>query len=152
MPASKPDPARKIAQCLDAECLSGRVRFLNRSITSIYDDAFRPLGVTAGQISILAEVVGRGRVAPVDLVSELNMEKSTMSRNLERMRKAGWVSLRSEGRNQIVTPTRKGSTLLQHAHPLWKEAQKATRKLLGSGGAQDLRKVADHLRSKITGS
>ena len=152
MPSKGPDPAKKVAQTLGAECLASRVRFLHRSLNAIYDDAFRPLGVTAGQISILAVVVQKGQVAPVDLCRTLHMEKSTVSRNLERMRKAGWVEIQAEGRSQSISPTRQGCQLLEDALPHWKRAQKETRKLLGSDGSEDLRQVADLLRNKLVSS
>lgn len=147
---SDSDSALQAAQRIGSECLAGRIRFLNRSLTSIYDDAFRPLGVTAGQISILSVVINYGTATPSNLVSDLNMEKSTVSRNLERMRKAGLVDIKSQGRNQQVSATEEGRSLLERALPFWQEAQTATGLLLGADGAQDLRKVADVLRSKLT--
>ena len=70
-----------------------RVRYLNRTLTSVYDDAFRPFGITASQVNLLVAIINQGSMSPVTLGNLLNIEKSTVSRNLERMRKAGWIEI-----------------------------------------------------------
>jgi DNA-binding MarR family transcriptional regulator len=152
MPSPSTASIRKIAQSLANDCLGMRVRFLHRSLNAIYDDAFRPLGVTGAQVSILAATVQLGPVAPVDLGLALNIEKSTLSRNLNRMQEAGWIKITPQSRHQLVAITAKGQNLLQKAHPAWKEAQKTTRKLLGADQSQNLQQVANHLLEKLTPS
>ncbi len=44
------------ADLIAANCLAVRVRLLSRTITGIYDEALRPLGVTVGQLNILVTV------------------------------------------------------------------------------------------------
>ena len=44
------------ANLIAGQCLAVRVRLLNRTITAIYDDALRPLGLTVGQLNILVVV------------------------------------------------------------------------------------------------
>ena len=39
-----------------AECLGARVRLLSRTVTHLYDQAFRPLGVKAAQMNVLVVV------------------------------------------------------------------------------------------------
>ena len=50
-------------------------------------------GVTVGQLNILVVVARMGPVAPRDVARRLNMEKSTVSRNVMRMRDNGWLSV-----------------------------------------------------------
>ena len=40
------------ADLIAGECLAVRVRLLNRTITGIYDEALRPLGMTVGQLNM----------------------------------------------------------------------------------------------------
>ena len=77
------------ADIIAADCLSVRVRLLSRTITAIYDDALRPLGLTAGQLNVLVVIAKRGPISPGEIARRLNMEKSTVSRNLARMRDNG---------------------------------------------------------------
>ncbi len=85
---------RSIDQAVDliaGECLAVRTRLLNRTITGIYDEALRPHGVTVGQLNILVFVAKRGPLLAGDVARRLNMEKSTVSRNVRLMRENGWL-------------------------------------------------------------
>jgi DNA-binding MarR family transcriptional regulator len=135
---------QKIAAAIAKDCVAMRVRYLNRSLTSIYDDAFRPLGITASQVNLLVALIKQGSLSPGELGSLFNMEKSTISRNLERMRKAGWIEITRSGRTNAVEATTEGKQLLVDVMPYWEEAQKAADALLGSDGSQAIREVGDH--------
>lgn len=135
---------QKVADAIAKDCVAMRVRYLNRSLTSIYDDAFRSLGITASQVNMLVALVKQGSLSPGELGNLLNIEKSTISRNLERMRKAGWIEITSSGRTHAVEVTRKGKQLLMEVMPHWQEAQRAADVLLSSEGSQAIRDVADH--------
>ena len=54
------------------------------------------------------------------------MEKSTVSRNLDRMRKKGWIEItnRDDGPSQVIGVTEKGAKLLAAVHAEWEKAQK----------------------------
>jgi DNA-binding MarR family transcriptional regulator len=133
------------------ECLAMRIRFLNRTITGIYDEALRPLGVTAGQLNILAVVALRGPVAPGLVARRLNMEKSTLSRNVERMRNHGWLGVApgGSGRQQALELLPRGRRLLEQSLPLWKSAQKRTRGILGQRGARSVLGAAEAVWSRL---
>jgi DNA-binding MarR family transcriptional regulator len=135
---------QKIAGAIAKDCVAMRVRYLNRSLTSIYDDAFRPLGITASQVNLLVALIKQGSLSPGELGGIFNMEKSTVSRNLERMRKAGWIEITRSGRTNAVEATTDGKQLLLDAMPHWEEAQKAADALLGSDGSQAIRELGDH--------
>ena len=136
---AKKDPLDRIAE----QCLVARVRVLNRQLTRIYDESFRSLQVKANQVSILVLVAKRGPCTPGDLGGILHMEKSTVSRNLELMRKQGWlVSLPGDDqRSHRVRITAKGRKILERALPRWEEAQQKAKALLGPTGAEALRKM-----------
>ena len=133
------------ADRIAGECLAGRVRMLNRTITAIYDDALRPLGLTSGQLNILVFIARRGPVAPGEVARRLNMEKSTVSRNVERMRKNGWliVTAADPGRGQSLILARQGKVLLKKSLPAWDGAQARAREVLGRQGAESIRRVGD---------
>ncbi len=133
------------ADMIAGDCLAVRVRLLNRSISSIFDEALRPLGITVGQLNILVAVTKLGPISPRDLARRLSMEKSTLSRNTERMRSHGWIEVdSSDPQHRLVLSTRaKGLKLIDKALPLWKEAQASTKAMLGQRGAQSLHRVAN---------
>jgi hypothetical protein len=51
-----------IAEATAGACLATRVRQLSRIITRVYDDAMRPLGITASQYTLLAQLAARDSV------------------------------------------------------------------------------------------
>ena len=52
---------------IDGSCLAAKARLVGRVVTSIYDNAFRPLGVKVSQLNILvlAQHLGVARPAVV---------------------------------------------------------------------------------------
>ena len=115
------------------ECLAGRLRLLNRVVTNMYDEALRPLGMKASQLNILVTVAKQGVARPAEISERLQLDASTLSRNVERMRAKGWVEVvgDEDGRAQPFRLTAKGYKLLERAKPGWDESQKKVKKLLG---------------------
>ncbi|MGC4002803.1 MAG: MarR family winged helix-turn-helix transcriptional regulator [Pirellulales bacterium] len=115
------DSAKRVAK----QCLSLRMRILDRTLTSFFDDAFRPLGITAGQFHILLYAANSGRVLPREMCATLHMDKSTASRNLDRMEVQGWIVHVKErdARTQPFELTKQGTAILEKAFPLWEAAQ-----------------------------
>src|SRR5262245_22027722 len=98
------------AERIARECFALRVQLLNRVITRIYDDALRPLGLTMNQLGILAVLAKMTEAQPGDIGEFLQMEKSTVSRNVQRMCEQKWVREEpgSDGRRVRLTITEKG--------------------------------------------
>ena len=135
------------------ECLAMRTRLLGRTVTSVYDEALRPLGITIGQLNILAVVAKRGPIAQGEVAQFLSMDKSTMSRNVERMRQHGWLRQASggAGRQVLLEVSATGHRMLDGAAPRWSEAQAEVSALLGKRGAAALYGAADTIWSKAAG-
>ena len=104
------------------ECLVARLRMLNREVTGYYDDALRPLGVKVSQTNVLTAIAKLQPVGPGVIGELLHIEKSTLSRNLERLRSRGWlrVSAGDDDRSHLLEVTAKGRKLLEEALPLWR--------------------------------
>src|SRR3954469_6510009 len=81
------------AELIAGECLAVRVRTLNRVVSALYDDALRPLRLRVGQLNLLVAVARLGTARPGDLCRILRMEKSTLSRDVEVMRRNGWLDI-----------------------------------------------------------
>ncbi len=135
--------ARRIA----GECLAGRARLISRAVSSIYEDALRPHGITTAQMGILVAVTAFGRSRSSDVAKTLCLEKSTLSRNLDRMIDHGWLEIVSgdDERSQRLRATSKGARLVEKVAPAWQTAQRRARTLLGEKGAATLQRVGDKL-------
>jgi DNA-binding MarR family transcriptional regulator len=118
---------------------------LNRIITSIYDDALRPLGLTTSQANMLTAIDQVGPVKQAELADYLHIEKSTLSRNIALMKKRGWVRVLpgEDERSHALAITARGRKLLGEALPSWRKAQQAAVEILGERGAATLKTVAN---------
>ena len=74
-------------------CIAVRLRLLNRVVTNFYDDALRPLGLKVSQLNILIVTARLGLVRPTQVCEILQLDTSTLSRNVERMRAHGWMEI-----------------------------------------------------------
>ena len=151
MTADTAQSEQPVADLIAEECLAGRVRLLNRTITGIYNDALLPLGMTVGQLNILVAVAKLGPISPGDLARRLNMEKSTLSRNVARMQAHGWivVSPGEPGRKQALGVTPRGQKLLEKARPRWSEAQERAKAILGQQGAKSILRIANAVWARL---
>jgi DNA-binding MarR family transcriptional regulator len=128
-------------------CLAVRLRLLNRVITNVYDDALRPLGLKVSQLNILV-VTGKLALArPAEVCALLQLDTSTLSRNVERMRAKGWLEPvpGDDARTQPFRLTVKGKMLLERALPAWERAQHKAGELLGMEGVALLNNTASKL-------
>src|SRR5690349_17632646 len=116
-----PAPAEVIAR----DCIAVRVRALNRAITALYDEALRPHGLRVGQLNLLVAIARFGTARPGDLCRTLRMEKSTLSRDIEVMRRKGWLQVdpSAGGRARPLQLTPAGRALLEAVLPAWRAAQ-----------------------------
>jgi DNA-binding MarR family transcriptional regulator len=132
------------------DCLAVRVRALNRVISTLYDDALRPLGVRVSQMNILVVTARLGTVRPAKVCEILHMDASTLSRNVERLRAKRWVETVAEddGRAQPFRLTAQGQRVLGRLVPAWREAQQRAEELLGAEGVAQLKQMAARMGTK----
>lgn len=133
-------PMSDIAENTSNLCLATRVRQLSRIITRVYDDAMRPLGITASQYTLLAQLASRDGITAVEIGHELDIEKSTLSRNLKRLLALDLIVMDPpagrRGRGLHLTP--KGQATLRQAYPVWQDAQTRALQVMGAGSRDTL--------------
>lgn len=112
-------------------------RMAARAITRRYDSYVRPYGVTATQLSLLAAV----QMLPGSTVSALadkrGFERTTLTRNLDKLEQIGLVTSTARGRACVPALTDKGVVLLADVLPLWRKAQEDLRAELSSDTFSD---------------
>ncbi|MEO1207442.1 MAG: MarR family winged helix-turn-helix transcriptional regulator [Pseudomonadota bacterium] len=133
-------PMSDIAEQTSSSCLATRVRQLSRIITRVYDDAMRPLGITASQYTLLAQLASRDGITAVEIGQELDIEKSTLSRNLKRLLALDMIIMDPpagrRGRGLHLTP--RGQATLRQAYPIWQDAQSRAMQVMGTGSRETL--------------
>lgn len=107
-------------------CLSANLRKTERLVTRHYDTWLAPAGVTAVQLPILAMIASAEEPSLRHLAEHLDLDRSTLSRNLGYLRERGWVKLgpSSGPKPGLISLTAKGRAALTRAHQLWREAHR----------------------------
>ncbi len=132
-PVSNAPDIATIAEETSHGCLATRVRQLSRIVTRVYDDAMRPLGITGSQFTLLTQLGQQDGITAVEIGYTLDIEKSTLSRNLKRLLHLELIEMDPpagrRGRGLHLTP--KGQVMIKDAYPVWNEAQRRATAILG---------------------
>lgn len=137
------DLARKMV----AACPGMRVARATRVLARVFNDEFRALGLQASQHGVLTflALAGPDGTTIGALADELLLDRTTLTRNLRPLQKAGYLSVKrspKDARVQVVTLTRKGEQTVEALFPLWQRAYDRIRQVLG---ARALAELNEHL-------
>jgi DNA-binding MarR family transcriptional regulator len=128
-------------------CACHRIRMAARAVTRAYDEALRPVGLRATQVSLLAAVAAEGALSISALAASAGMDRSTLTRNLAPLEAEGLLAVGDEGwrRSRTLRVTAKGRARLERAVPHWERAQKRLQKELGGESWAEVQTGLDHL-------
>jgi DNA-binding MarR family transcriptional regulator len=114
-------------------CACHKVRMAARAVTRAYDDALRPAGLRATQLSVLVAIASDGAMSITALAKFMGMDRSTLTRNLRPLEDQKLIMVGQEGwhRSRTLEITKQGRTRLRQAMPLWERAQEALKAELG---------------------
>jgi DNA-binding MarR family transcriptional regulator len=135
---------------IEGVCLGGCVRKLNRMVSAIYDSALADAGLKTSQFSVLVSVANRKQARPAELIKNLQLDESTLSRNVERMCTRGWLRLvqDSDRRSHLIEVTDKGQALIRKCIPAWQKAQAEVSRRLGNDSVGELRTALRKLSAR----
>jgi DNA-binding MarR family transcriptional regulator len=128
-----------------SDCLAVRIRLIGRTLTAIYDGALEGHGLTIAQLNLLAALGKAGPCPPSTLGEVLQLERSTVSRNLNLLLRHGWieaVSSDAKGMREVAL-TRAGRSKIESVMPQWRQAQRQAAKLLGPEGVTAVQAIAN---------
>jgi DNA-binding MarR family transcriptional regulator len=126
------------------ECAYGNLRMMARVAGTVYEDALRPVDLRAGQLSLMWAIVATEPVEMVRLGAITLTDPTTLSRTVEKLRKAGLVSVRRDGRRKLLALSAVGRERFAAAMPYWEEAQRRVAALLP---IVQIRSLAGRLRN-----
>ncbi len=118
-------------------CLCLHAQRVARTLSRRFDEAFRSLGITSGQFSLLN---GLNRPEPPTIgavASLLAMDRSTVTANLKPLERRGAVTMSVDAkdrRGRRVALTDAGRALLSEATPIWINEHDALEAGLDDGG------------------
>ena len=157
MSESYPDKAGKPARHdgsapgpAESPCTCAILRRTARRVTRLYDEALRPSGLRLTQYSVLANIeranIGdAGAPTVTELAELLEMERTTLTRNLKPLAKAGLLRIAPgpDQRSRAVEITPAGEAAVARARPLWQEAERRLRRTIGRETSAELRRLLD---------
>lgn len=114
-------------------CSCVALRRASRSITYLYDTLLEPSGLNVTQLSLLRKVRLLGTPNISQLAETLQLDRTTLSRNLAVLERAGLVTIAAgdDLRARTVTLNEAGTQALEAAAPLWDAAQARVAEHLG---------------------
>ena len=132
-PALHPEAEKAATAVRPQGCTNLKLRQLMRRVAQRYDAEVGQVGLKGTQYSLLSHVIKLGPIRPVDLAASMNVDASTLSRNLKPLVAAGWLTLEAgaDGRSRLVQATDAGREKRIEAQRRWRIAQEAINATLG---------------------
>ncbi len=126
-------------------CSSLKLRQLSRRASQHFDQIVASTGLKTTQYSLLSNVVELEPIRPGDLADRMEMDPSTLTRNLQPLVAQGWVVVApgDDGRSRIVVATEAGREKRESARREWKRAQLAFNERIGEARVVRLHALID---------
>jgi DNA-binding MarR family transcriptional regulator len=126
-------------------CTSLKLRQLSRRVSQRFDHIVGEAGLKTTQYSLLSSIVARGPIRPGELAAAMEMDASTLTRNLQPLIAQGWVVVGAgaDGRSRSVAITDAGRAKRSEAQRDWKRAQLELNQRLGPERVARLHAVID---------
>ena len=127
-------------------CIS--LRKASNNLTKIYDTALAKVGIKITQFSTLRNIQKLGKTNISDLSYLLELDRTTVLRNLEKLIEMNFISYKYEqdNKNKIIQLTTVGKNKLREAIIIWEETQRKYIKALGIKNYKEI----DTLITKIS--
>ena len=131
------------AAVIAAECSCIRIRQAARLLTRVYDEALRESGLQASQLGVLVAVArfGESGAQIGALAKALVMDRTTLSRNLGPLEKAGLLRVArdpADARARIVLLTPEGERAIERAFKRWESAERRVKRGVGQRRLKEL--------------
>ena len=128
-------------------CISGNLRRAARTLTQLYDEALRPLGLRSTQFTILQALALTGEIRQGELGRLLAIDSTTLTRTLAILARQGWIVERpgKDRRERRVRLADAGKAEFQRAQPPWRKVQARIRRRLGEPAWKNLFQVTTQI-------
>ncbi|MGA8231564.1 MAG: MarR family transcriptional regulator [Candidatus Acidiferrales bacterium] len=132
--------------------MCGSFRRTARALTQFYDQALRPIGLRATQLTILQVLSRAGEVSQGQLGEMLAMDSTTLTRTLAIMRRHGWIAERrgEDQRERRLRLAKSGASKVNAAMVVWGEVQSRLRKQLGGPAWENLLQLTNQVTELAT--
>jgi DNA-binding MarR family transcriptional regulator len=124
----------EVDELLRMPCACATLRRATRVVTQLYEEAFRPHGLTSPQFTVMAVLSAFGEMPHSRLGELLATDVTTLTRILQLMTRRGWLatSRGTDKRQRLITLSPDGVAVFEKAKPAWKEVQGRLREVYGT--------------------
>lgn len=115
------------------QCTAFNLKRATRVVQSLFDDAFKPIGLEGTQYTVLSHIYVSEPISLTKLADLMDVDRTTVARNLAPLEKRGLVEIKpgSDRRAKLINTTEQGKEILTKALPLWTETQEKIKGTLG---------------------
>jgi DNA-binding MarR family transcriptional regulator len=126
-------------------CTNLKLRQLTRRVSRGYDKRVGATGLKNTQYSLLSHVMLLGPIRPTDLAAAMQLDASTLTRNMQPLIAHGLIELGpgEDARSRLVSITEAGRAKRVEAQRAWKQAQLALNDRLGPERVAKLHTLID---------
>ena len=114
-------------------CFGSRMRQLSRITDGYFRNQLVSFNITENQMTILFALFKLERIEQGKIGQTLRLERSTVSRNIKRLEKQGYV-IRTSAYRPKIELSKVGNKLVQELVPLWEETMEELVDKLGEDG------------------
>ncbi len=106
-PSTPPASSDKLILML-RECVCLNLRKATRTVTKLYDEAYRPIGIRSTQLPLLVAAFLHSHTV-TSLADEVALDRTTLSRNLIPLERKGWIEIApsDDRRTRVRSASRK---------------------------------------------
>ena len=136
------DVSRETTLHVRDHCLCLHAQRAARALARRFDEAFRPLGLTNGQFSLMMALNRPEPPTMGSIAALLAMDRTTLTAALKPLERRSLVEVTpasQDRRRRMMTLTPSGRQLLAKAAPVWIETHAEVERCLPAGGAEILR-------------
>jgi DNA-binding MarR family transcriptional regulator len=128
-------------------CLYFNTNTLVRQVNKIWDEAFQEFGLSPAHAYLLRLVLSDSEMTQTQIASELNLEKSTVTRFIDSLEKRGYLTRNKIGREHVIAPTAAAKKIKAKLN---KKGDALYQTLAGKIGKDNLKQLVGQLRNTST--
>jgi DNA-binding MarR family transcriptional regulator len=132
-------------------CTNFKSSQLSRKLKRLYDAELAKAGLKSTQYSLLTHVARRGPISATALANRMEIDTSTLSRNIKLLVRSGWLVMNvgEDARNRIITITPTGLAKQAEADVYWCQVQKKVNESLGEERITSLLSIIDECMERL---
>jgi len=134
------------------ECLYFNVTKFTRTINVLWEESYRPVGLSPSHAYMLQLILEQPGETPKKLAERMNLKISTVTRFIDSLTAKGLVERRKENRDKRecnVYPTKSGESFKIELKKISKKLHKKVRRILGDINVSDTIEMLKKFNAEI---